>query len=107
MPALNPAALMQTPMTLADHQASRIVADPLHLLDCCLMTDGAVVVLVTSAERARDLAKPPVRVAGMQGMRSGREEIHLRATWHGPEPAGLWPQAGAGHRTCRCMVWPM
>ncbi len=72
---LNPAALMQTPMTLADHQTSRIVADPLHLLDCCLMTDGAVVVLVTSADRARDLAKPPVRVAGMQGMRSGREEF--------------------------------
>ena len=72
---LNPAALMRTPLTLAEHQASRMVADPLHLFDCCLMTDGAVVVLVTSAERARDLAQRPVRVAGMQGIRSGREEF--------------------------------
>lgn len=72
---LNPAALMQTPLTLAEHQASRMVADPLHLFDCCLMTDGAVVVLVTTAERARDLANRPVRIAGMQGIRSGREEF--------------------------------
>ena len=72
---MNPQALMQTPMTIADHQASRMVADPLHLLDCCLMTDGAVVVFVTTTERARDLKQTPVRVTGMQGIRSGREEF--------------------------------
>lgn len=72
---MNPRALMQTPLTVADHQASRMVADPLHLYDCCLMTDGAVVVLVTSAERARDMAQKPVRITGMQGIRSGREEF--------------------------------
>ncbi|MGA9868287.1 MAG: hypothetical protein WBQ75_17820 [Acetobacteraceae bacterium] len=72
---LNPAALMRDPMTLEDHQSSRMVVDPLHLLDCCLMTDGAVVALVASAERARDLAPRPVRIAGMQGIRSGREEF--------------------------------
>ena len=72
---LNPQALMRTPMTVADHQASRMVAEPLHLLDCCLMTDGAVVVLVTTAERARDLRQVPVRVTGMQGIRSGKEEF--------------------------------
>ena len=72
---LNPAALMRTPLTMAEHQASRMVADPLHLFDCCLMTDGAVVALVTTAERARDLAQRPVRVAGMQGLRAGREEF--------------------------------
>ena len=72
---LNERSIMRTPLTLAEHQASRMVADPLHLLDCCLMSDGAVVVLVTSAERARDLKQRPVRVAGMQGIRSGREEF--------------------------------
>ena len=72
---MNPQALMQTPMTIADHQTSRMVADPLHLLDCCLMTDGAVVVFVTTTERARDLKQTPVRVTGMQGIRSGREEF--------------------------------
>ncbi len=72
---LNPRALMRQPMTLEDHQSSRMVVDPLHLLDCCLVTDGAAVVLVTSAERARDLPQKPVRIAGMQGIRSGREEF--------------------------------
>lgn len=71
----NPDALMKEPLTLAAHQASRRVVDPLRLFDCCLMTDGAVVVLVTSAERARDLKQKPVRIAGMQGIRAGREEF--------------------------------
>ncbi|MBS0638307.1 MAG: hypothetical protein JSS43_00455 [Proteobacteria bacterium] len=73
--SLNPAALMRTPITVADHQASRFVVEPLHLLDCCLVTDGAVIVLVTSAERARDLRQKPVRITGMQGLRTGREEF--------------------------------
>ena len=72
---MNPQAMMQTPMDVAEHQASRMVADPLHLLDCCLMTDGAVVVFVTTTDRARDLKQIPVRVTGMQGIRSGREEF--------------------------------
>jgi len=44
---------------------SRMVADPLHLLDCCPEIDGACAVVVTSAERARDLAQPPVLIAGV------------------------------------------
>jgi acetyl-CoA acetyltransferase len=68
-------AVMKQPLTLAGHQAARMVADPLRLYDCCLITDGAAVVLVTSAERARDLKQPPVTIAGMQGLRSGREEF--------------------------------
>ena len=55
-----PLAVMSTPLTLEDHQASRMVVDPLRLFDCCLITDGAVVALVTSAERARDLKQKPV-----------------------------------------------
>ncbi|HEX2136999.1 MAG TPA: hypothetical protein VHG30_14040 [Microvirga sp.] len=71
----NPDAIMKKELTLEDHQTSRMVVDPLRLFDCCLMTDGAIVTLVTSLERARDLKQRPVRIAGMQGIRSGREEF--------------------------------
>ena len=47
------------PITLEDHQASRMIVDPLHLLDCCQESDGAVALVVTSAERARDLRQTP------------------------------------------------
>ena len=67
--AHNPRAVMgQRPMTLADHQASPMVADPFRLLDCCLESDGACAVVVTTAERARDLRPPPVELlASAQG----------------------------------------
>ncbi len=71
----NPQALMRKPLTLEDHQSSRMIVDPLRLFDCSLVSDGAAVVLLTSAERARDLRKPPVLLAGMQGIRSGRSEF--------------------------------
>ena len=62
---LNPAALMHAKtMTLADHQSSRIITTPFHLLDCSLETDGAAAVIITSAERARDLRKPPAVIGG-------------------------------------------
>jgi acetyl-CoA acetyltransferase len=72
---LNPQALMKTPLTLEAHQASRMIVDPLRLFDCSLVTDGAVVVLLASAERARDLRQRAVTIAGMQGIRSGRSEF--------------------------------
>jgi acetyl-CoA C-acetyltransferase len=62
--AMNPAAKYRDPITVADVLASRVVASPLHLLDCCIISDGAGAVVVTSAERGRDLAKRPVRVLG-------------------------------------------
>jgi acetyl-CoA acetyltransferase len=66
--ARNPHALMREPITIEDHQASRMVADPLHLLDCCLEVDGACAVVVTSAARARDLRQPPAYIlAAAQG----------------------------------------
>lgn len=61
---MNPIAQMREPITLADHQASRLIADPLRLLDCCLVSNGAIAVLVTSADRARDLKQPAVHVRG-------------------------------------------
>lgn len=71
----NPAALMKTPLTREDHQASRMIVDPLRLFDCSLVTDGAVVAILTTAERARDLKAKPVRITGMQGIRAGRDEF--------------------------------
>jgi acetyl-CoA acetyltransferase len=62
--ALNPAAVMRASYTLADYHASRYVCEPLHLLDYCLINDGGVALILTSGERARDLAKPPVYVRG-------------------------------------------
>jgi len=62
--AMNPLAQMREPITLEDHQNSRMIADPLRLLDCCLVSNGAIAVIVTSAERAADLAQPPVHVWG-------------------------------------------
>lgn len=63
--SLNPDALMRTPITIDDHQASRFIVRPLRLLDCCLISDGGVCVIVTAAERARDMAQPPVLISGM------------------------------------------
>ena len=72
---LSPFAVMNKPLSIEDHQASRLVVDPLHLFDCSLITDGAAVVLLASAERARDMPNRPVYIAGMQGLRSGRSEF--------------------------------
>ena len=62
--ALNPAAVMRTSYTLADYHNSRYICEPLHLLDYCLINDGGVALLLTSAERARDLAQPPAYLRG-------------------------------------------
>jgi acetyl-CoA acetyltransferase len=63
--SMNEHAVMRSPITVADHQASRMIVRPLRLLDCCLISDGGVCIIVTSAERARDLAKPPAVIAGV------------------------------------------
>jgi acetyl-CoA acetyltransferase len=62
--ALNPNARYREPITVDDVLASPLQVSPLHLLDCCLVTDGAGAFVMTSAERARDLAKPPAYVLG-------------------------------------------
>lgn len=60
----NPHAKMRKPLTVEDVLASPLVASPLHRLDCCVVTDGGGAVVLTSRERARDLKKKPVHVAG-------------------------------------------
>jgi len=104
----NPRAVMGgRPMTLADHQASPMIADPHRLFDCCLESDGACAVVVTTAERAKDLAKRPVEIiASEQGAPKGfgfghftnaniADEIY--ATGGSEEMANrLWGKAGVG-----------
>jgi acetyl-CoA acetyltransferase len=69
----NPRAVMgDRPMTIADHQASRMVADPYRLLDCCLETDGACALVVTAAERGVDLRHAPIEIlSSAQGTDGG------------------------------------
>ncbi|MAI26446.1 MAG: thiolase C-terminal domain-containing protein [Myxococcota bacterium] len=104
----NPRAVMgERPLTLEDHQASPMIADPHRLFDCCLESDGACAVVVTTAERARDLAKRPVEIlASEQGTPKGyafgpftnanvADEIY--ATGGGEEMANrLYGKAGVG-----------
>lgn len=78
--ALNPRAMMRTPITLEDHQSSRMIVDPFRLLDCCLETDGAMACVVTSSARATDLRHRPVYV--------------VAATGGMPEPPELWESYG-------------
>jgi acetyl-CoA acetyltransferase len=61
---MNPRAQMRRPMTIEDYHASRWVVEPLHLFDCCLVSNGGVAAIVTSAERARELRQPPVYLRG-------------------------------------------
>lgn len=58
----NPNAMYREPLTVDDVLSSPLLADPLHRWDCCVVSDGGGAVIVTSAERARDLAQPPVYV---------------------------------------------
>src|SRR5258706_10451802 len=61
---LNPLAMYREPITAQDVLNSRMIADPLHLLDCCIVSDGGGAALVTTGERARDLKQMPVFVLG-------------------------------------------
>lgn len=63
--ALNPAAQMREPISVEDVMQSRPIADPLKLLDCSLVSDGAAAVVMTSAERGKDLAQHPVYLLGV------------------------------------------
>jgi acetyl-CoA acetyltransferase len=74
---LNPIALKQEPMELEHYVKSRWIVEPLRLFDCCLVNEAAACVIVTSAERARDLAKPPVYISGFQGVHAGPQYHNL------------------------------
>jgi acetyl-CoA acetyltransferase len=73
---LNPEAFKRDPLTMDDYLGSRLVSDPLSVLDCCLVTDGAAAVVMTRSDRARDLAGKPVYVLG-----AASETTHREIAW--------------------------
>jgi acetyl-CoA acetyltransferase len=81
--SMNPNATMRDPITLADHQNSRLIVDPLRLLDCCLISDGAVAVIVASPERAKDCRAKPTYIWGM-GQGHTLENLRCRDWWYLP-----------------------
>ncbi|MBB2912301.1 acetyl-CoA acetyltransferase [Streptosporangium becharense] len=96
----NPRALMRIPITLDDYLASRWIAEPFRLLDCCLETDGACALVVTTAERAADLRRPPVLISaaawggGVSFLSGGRADTTVSgAAELAPR---LYRQAGVG-----------
>ncbi|MCK9517976.1 MAG: thiolase family protein [Dehalococcoidia bacterium] len=62
---MSPLAQMREPLTMEEYHASRWIIEPLHLLDCCLVSNGAIAVIVSAADRAKSMAQPPVYVWGM------------------------------------------
>jgi acetyl-CoA acetyltransferase len=103
--ATNPHAWFHgRPITLEDHQASRWIAEPLRLLDCCQESDGGVALVVTSAERARDLPNKPAHVkAATQG--SSVDQFTMTSYYRddltglpemGVVARGLWEKSGIG-----------
>jgi len=111
--ATNPAAhFFGRPITLEEHQSSRWIVEPLHLLDCCQETDGGQALLVTSLERARDLRQPPAVInAAAQGMADDQQMMrsYFRESLVDlPEMATcarqLWETSGLGPDDIRTAV---
>jgi acetyl-CoA acetyltransferase len=92
--ATNPEARFRDPITMEDHHNSRLIAEPLRLLDCCMESDSGNCVIVTSAERARDLRQPPVHIAAVAMGAPYRWEAGVRSANMAAEDF-----ASAGQRT--------
>ncbi|HMK62294.1 MAG TPA: hypothetical protein VK386_01640, partial [Acidimicrobiales bacterium] len=111
--AVNPAAWFYgQPITLEEHQASRWIVEPLRLLDCCQETDGAQALVVTSVERARQLAQPPAVIrAAAQGsgdqqdmMTSYYRDDLTRLPEMGVVARQLWETSGLGPQDVQAAV---
>ncbi len=79
------AAAYGKPLTIEDHQKSRIICDPLRLYDCCRESDGAAAVILTSAERAKNLKQRPVYIMGASQGMDFRGGVGFEQTWGKPD----------------------
>jgi acetyl-CoA acetyltransferase len=95
----NPDAMMKKPMTVEDYFAARMIVSPFGMFDCSLRSDGAGAVIVTSAERARDLKRPPVLIKGFGTHTNARgwfADDNMVNTAAGPSGQMAYAMAGLG-----------
>src|SRR5271155_61580 len=97
----NPHAMLKDVVTVEDVLNSPMISDPLHRMDCCVVTDGGGALIVTTPEIAKSLKKPLVRLIGhgeaMKGPRGGKDLdlTYSAGVWSGPrafEEAGVTPK---------------
>ncbi|HMK78976.1 MAG TPA: thiolase domain-containing protein [Xanthobacteraceae bacterium] len=98
--SMNSQAKYRDPITVEDVLASRIISSPLHLLDCCIISDGGGALVVTSAERARDLRKKPIYILGSgeavrHAARGARDFLEIAAAQSGRL---AFERAGVSHQ---------
>jgi acetyl-CoA C-acetyltransferase len=98
--SMNPAAKYREPITVEDVLASRVISSPLHLLDCCIISDGGGALVISSAERARDLKKEPVYLLGAgetarHAARGQRDFLEIAAAQSGRL---AFERAGVAHK---------
>jgi acetyl-CoA acetyltransferase len=100
--SLNPAAVMRTPFTLEEYRQARYICEPLRLLDYCLINDGGVAMILTSAERAKTLKKKPVYLRGFaQASALAGSSFPPQDYWRAPMrkvAEDVYAMAGAGPR---------
>lgn len=111
--ATNPRAFFyQRPITLDDHQKSRWIVKPLHLLDCCQESDGGQALIVTTLERARDLRQPPAVIAS--AVQGSSEDQQMMKSYYRRQISGipemglcarqLWEDTGLGPRDMQTAI---
>jgi acetyl-CoA acetyltransferase len=115
--SLNPIAYKKDIITKEDYLNSRYICAPLHLFDMCLITDGGSCIIVTSAERARDMQEPPVYVMGMAentGLRYFQNDDQLMRPFIETVKDQVYPAAGVTQKDIDVLyiqdptsVWPL
>jgi acetyl-CoA acetyltransferase len=88
--AYNPQAMYRKPLTVADVVGSRLIADPLHKFDCCVVSDGGGALILTTRERGADLMSPPIHILG-----SGTAQTHWNPSQVPNYTSSAAVQAGA------------